>query len=141
MRTTPHSIVRALGLLLTGHCLFAAAAASVPHLVGDSIWSIPTSDDFYTRWAENRSFSVGDSLTFRFEVGFYDAVQVSRREFDDCTAENPFRSFPEGPATVRLNEEGVHYFVCSFGNYCRLGQKVAVSVRRKLPRRAAPPPP
>ncbi|KAJ8465103.1 hypothetical protein OPV22_027655 [Ensete ventricosum] len=75
------------------------------HLVGDSIWSIPPSNEFYSDWASNRSFAVGDDLVFRFELGFYDVVQVSRREFDSCSADNAFRSFLVGPATVSLNEE------------------------------------
>ena len=126
------------------------------HLVGDSIWSIPPSNEFYSNWASNRSFAVGDDLgnlnfhslesftcfrykrsspssVFRFELGFYDVVQVSRREFDSCSADNAFRSFLVGPATVSLNEEGVFYFICSFGNYCLLGQKLSVTVQRLLP--------
>ncbi|CAL9080212.1 Plastocyanin-like domain [Musa troglodytarum] len=109
------------------------------HLVGDSIWSIPPSNEFYSNWASNRSFAVGDDLVFRFELGFYDVVQVSRREFDSCSADNAFRSFLVGPATVSLNEEGVFYFLCSFGNYCLLGQKLSVTVQRLLPPTGASP--
>lgn len=66
-------------------------------------------------------------------------MQVSRREYEDCTANSPFRAFGEGPATVPLHEEGVHYFLCSLGNYCHLGQKLLVVVQHSpFP---GPPPP
>ncbi|KAH0448934.1 hypothetical protein IEQ34_022734 [Dendrobium chrysotoxum] len=101
------------------------------HLVGGSIWSIPVSNDFYITWSSNQSFFVGDNLVFRFDTGLYDVKQVSRREFENCSAENAFRTFEIGPATVSLIEEGMHYFICSFGNYCFLGLKVSVQVQRK----------
>ncbi|WOL15379.1 umecyanin-like [Canna indica] len=122
-------LAAAIILFITTH----HSLAHQEHLVGDSIWSIPTSNAFYSNWANNRSFTVGDTLVFRFEMGFYDVVQVSRREFDDCTAGNPFRSFDVGPASVRLNEEAMHYFICSFGNYCLLGMKLPVPAHRLQP--------
>ncbi|KAI0488987.1 hypothetical protein KFK09_028828 [Dendrobium nobile] len=117
------------------------------HLVGGSIWSIPVSNDYYITWSSNQSFFVGDNLVLSlmvvagdgydsagnlcgvgFDTGLYDVKQVSRREFENCSAENAFRTFEIGPATVSLIEEGMHYFICSFGNYCFLGLKVSVQV-------------
>ncbi|XP_008801679.3 umecyanin-like [Phoenix dactylifera] len=116
---------------------FAASLLATDHIVGDSIWTIPPSNDFYSNWSQNKSFNVGDSLVFRFEMGLYNVVQVSKREFDSCSAENPFRTILTGPVTIDLKEEGILYFICSFGNYCLLGQKLFVSVQRPPP----PPPP
>ncbi|CAL9137836.1 unnamed protein product [Musa acuminata var. zebrina] len=39
-----------------------ACSLAHQHLVGDSIWSIPPSNEFYSNWASNRSFAVGDDL-------------------------------------------------------------------------------
>ncbi|PKA46189.1 Umecyanin [Apostasia shenzhenica] len=103
------------------------------HVVGDSIWSIPPSTDFYLIWSRNRSFTAGDSLVFRFDTGLSNVVQVSRREYESCSAQNPFRSFEVGPAIVSLMEEGVYYFTCTFGNYCFLGQKLSVAVAGNSP--------
>nr|XP_010907480.1 umecyanin-like [Elaeis guineensis] len=116
---------------------FTGSSLATVHIVGDSIWTIPLNNDFYSNWSQNKSFNVGDSLVFRFEMGRYNVVQVSKREFDSCSAENPFRTFLIGPATVDLKEEGMLYFICSFGNYCLLGQKLSVPVQRPPPPPAA----
>ncbi|KAK8962757.1 Blue copper protein [Platanthera guangdongensis] len=110
------------------------------HVVGGWIWSIPISDDFYTNWSGNQSFFAGDNLIFRFETGMSDVVQVSRREFESCSSDNVFRSFDLGPATVALVEEGILYFICSYGNHCFLGQKVSVQAQRRPPPPPPPPP-
>lgn len=62
-------------------------------------------------------------------MGFYNVVQVSRREYEDCTAEDAFRTFHAGPAVVPLDAGGVRYFICTVGNYCTLGVKLYVTVQ------------
>ncbi|TVU45894.1 hypothetical protein EJB05_05403 [Eragrostis curvula] len=119
--------------LLTSIFLLAApppALAATDHVVGgpDSMWCIPPSAGLYEAWAANTTFVAGDNLVFRFEMGFYDVVLVSKKEYDDCTAGDPYNSFSAGPAVVPL-EAGVHYYVCSVGNYCSLGVKFFVTVQ------------
>uniref|UniRef100_A0A0E0KGV6 Phytocyanin domain-containing protein n=1 Tax=Oryza punctata TaxID=4537 RepID=A0A0E0KGV6_ORYPU len=97
------------------------------HVVGGSIWSIPPRADLYSAWASNRTFVAGDNLVFRFETGMYNVVQVGRREYDDCTADDPYRDWSTGPAVVRLDSAAVRYFICTVGNYCSLGVKVYVA--------------
>ncbi|XXG42492.1 hypothetical protein AAC387_Pa01g2761 [Persea americana] len=126
-------------VMLVTTIAFNGCSCAYHHMVGESIWSIPLSQDFYKNWSSRHTFRVGDSLVFDFESGFYNVMQVSRREYEDCTANSPFRAFGEGPATVPLHEEGVHYFLCSLGNYCHLGQKLLVVVQHSpFP---GPPPP
>ncbi|KAI6670035.1 hypothetical protein NL676_004920 [Syzygium grande] len=86
-----------------------------------------------------RSFLLFVSV-FEFRTGFYNVMQVSRREYEDCTADNPFRSFRTGPARVPLIEKGVFYFICSVSCYCSLGQKVEVAVYHHPVPVAVPPP-
>lgn len=69
------------------------------------------------------------NAVFRFERGFYDVMQVSKEEYDQCTAGNPYKNFSGSPAVVRLDLAGVHYYVCSVGNYCSLGVKFNVTVQ------------
>ncbi|KAJ0982623.1 hypothetical protein J5N97_010878 [Dioscorea zingiberensis] len=121
-----------LFLLLVLHASSSIVQAT-DHIVGDSLWTIPPSNKFYSNWSSNKSFSVGDNLVFKFETGFYNVLQVSRREYEDCKAENYFRAYFVGPATVSLTGEGMYYFITNFGNYCLLGQKVFVSVQRRSP--------
>jgi hypothetical protein len=66
---------------------------------------------------------------FRFPIGFYDVVQVSRREYEDCTADDPYSNFRVPPAVVPLDYKGMRYYVCSVGNYCKLGMKFHVTIQ------------
>ncbi|CAK9180952.1 unnamed protein product [Ilex paraguariensis] len=70
---------------------------------------------------------------FDFEFEFHNVMQVSRREYDSCTANQPFKAFTDGPAIVNLIEEGISYFICSVSNYCYLGQKFSVIVHENTP--------
>ncbi|OEL36220.1 hypothetical protein BAE44_0002765 [Dichanthelium oligosanthes] len=121
----------ALATLLAA-CLLAAPwrpALAADHVVGGSVWCIPPSAGLYRAWADNRTFFIGDNLVFRFETGFYDVVQVSRREYEDCTADDPYNIFRAGPAVVPLDATGVRYYVCTVGNYCSLGVRLYVTVQ------------
>ncbi|KAJ4788467.1 early nodulin-like protein 2 [Rhynchospora pubera] len=116
--------------------LFAFSLGSVmarDHIVGNSKWSIPTSNSFYSNWASNRAFMVGDCLVFRFEMGFYNVVQVSKFDYENCSTENPYRTFLSGPARVSLDEGSDYYFICTIGNYCHLGLRLLISVEKPEP--------
>nr|CAB3493876.1 unnamed protein product [Digitaria exilis] len=136
----------ALGTTLLSAFLLAAALAADDHVVGGSSgWCIPTNPGLYRAWADNRTVYVGDNLVrlkrpvlipcaavlsvFRFETGLYDVVQVSRREYDDCTADDPYQIFSDGPAVVLQASTGVRYYVCTVGNYCKLGVRLYVTVQ------------
>lgn len=150
----------ALATLLAAARLLAVPppALAADHVVGGSGWCIPPSDGLYRAWADNRTFFVGDTLggsqsvshsysvtttalltrpddpapwsVFRFETGFYDVVQVGRREYEECTADDPYQTFRDGPAAVPLDSTGVRYYVCTVGNYCSLGVRLYVTVQR-----------
>ncbi|GER54971.1 early nodulin-like protein 1 [Striga asiatica] len=104
------------------------AYGSHQHVVGDSIWSIPPTHDFYSNWSTSYSFHVGDTLYFDFDSGFYDVNLVLRGEFDSCSGAHAVRAFVEGPVFFRLSRKGAFYFVCGVSNYCSLGMKVSVVV-------------
>ncbi|TKV92279.1 hypothetical protein SEVIR_9G154100v4 [Setaria viridis] len=114
-------------------CLLAVPppALAADHVVGGSGWCIPPSAGLYRAWADNRTFFVGDTLVFRFETGFHDVVQVGRREYEECTADDPYQIFRAGPAAVPLDSTGVRYYVCTVGNYCSLGVRLYVTVQRR----------
>lgn len=65
---------------------------------------------------------------FDFETGVNNVIQVSRQEYQRCTACNPYKVFNNGPAIVPLNQIGVFYFISNFSNNCALGIKVSVKV-------------
>ncbi|CAM8980909.1 unnamed protein product [Rhodiola kirilowii] len=113
-------------LLLT---ILSGASAATKYRVGDGLWSIPPHPSFYSNWSSSCAFMVGDSLIFEFDSQYYDLIQVSGREHEDCTSSNPFRTFGVSPAVIKFVEEGVFYFTSSIGNYCLLGLRVAVTVQ------------
>ncbi|XP_027155504.1 cucumber peeling cupredoxin-like [Coffea eugenioides] len=76
------------------------------YIVGDSFWSIPTTNDFYTNWSSSHFFQTGDTLYFDFDSGLHNVMEVSRREYESCSADNPFKVLWDGPASVALMEEG-----------------------------------
>ncbi|KAA8534601.1 hypothetical protein F0562_032140 [Nyssa sinensis] len=108
----------------------------VQYMVGDSVWSIPPIPDFYANWSSSLSFQIGDTLFFDFDSELHNVMQVSRREFDTCTASHPYKAFTVGPVIVPLIEQGVFYFICSVSKYCALGQKLAVTVHQRSPNSA-----
>ncbi|CAA0833592.1 Blue copper protein [Striga hermonthica] len=104
------------------------AYGSQQHVVGDSIWSIPPTNDFYSNWSSSYSFRLGDTLYFDFDSGFYDVNLVSRGEFDSCSGAHAVESFVDGPVVFTLSRKGAFYFVCGVSNYCSLGMKVSMVV-------------
>ncbi|BAF12694.1 umecyanin [Oryza sativa Japonica Group] len=123
----PTTLLAVFLLLLVAAAVAPPHVLAADHVVGGSIWSIPPRPGLYRAWADNRTFVAGDNLVFRFETGMYNVVQVGRREFDDCTADDPYRDWTDGPAVVTLGSAAVRYFICTVGNYCSLGVKVYVA--------------
>ncbi|XP_073132198.1 umecyanin-like [Henckelia pumila] len=122
-------------ILLTVLVVAAAAelvshAAAATYTVGDSLgWRVPQGGpSTYENWASQYVFKVGDVLVFEFVTGAHDVAKVTQDSYGTCSATNPISVFTTGPANVVLNATGDHYFFCTFGRHCSLGQKLAVSV-------------
>ncbi|CAB4299162.1 unnamed protein product [Prunus armeniaca] len=118
--------------------------------VGDTFWAIPPIVDYYSNWSSNHFFKIGDSLVFDFEAGRFNVLQVTKKEYDSCTAYKPLKVFNSGPVNIPLREKGVFYYMCNISNYCSLGQKISIAVNEcpcatpspspSSPPRASPPP-
>ncbi|CAI0549665.1 unnamed protein product [Linum tenue] len=124
-------------LAIVAATLLLGAASGFRYTVGDSIWSIPPTSDFYSRWSSAHAFYVGDSLAFQFATELFNVVQVLRHDFESCIANAPLQVFTIGPAVVELSHAGVFYYICNVSNYCDLGLRLAVVVHQRPP--AAPP--
>ncbi|XP_059432991.1 umecyanin-like [Corylus avellana] len=132
--------------------LIAAAATVLPlteaaeHVVGDATgWTVPAAATFYSTWAANKNFSVGDVLVFNFTTGAHDVATVDKDAFDTCNKANTL-PINNGPASITLNTTGENYFICTIGQHCTGGQKLAVNVTGTSttpspPGVMAPPPP
>ncbi|KAI3790284.1 hypothetical protein L2E82_03220 [Cichorium intybus] len=109
---------------------FHDTAAQTTHVVGDALgWNIPpTGPSTYTTWASGQTFSVGDVLLFNFTTGFHDVAEVAQAAYGPCTTSNPISIVTNGPARVTLNAPGTHYFICTVGTHCQIGQKLTINV-------------
>ncbi|KAJ8562297.1 hypothetical protein K7X08_011588 [Anisodus acutangulus] len=105
---------------------------AVDHVVGDSTgWRIPSGGPAtYANWASRRTFRVGDILVFNFATGAHDVAKVTKSAFDSCSSTGPVTLITVGPANVTLNSTGTEYFICTFGQHCNAGQKLAINVTR-----------
>ncbi|CAK9136927.1 unnamed protein product [Ilex paraguariensis] len=109
------------------HC----AAAQTVYVVGDSLgWTIPSGGAAaYTTWASGKTFMVGDTLTFNFLTNQHDVLQVPKASYDACISDNASGNpIMTGPANITLNAAGDHYYICTFGDHCQNGQKLAITV-------------
>lgn len=74
------------------------------------------------------SFSPLNLAVFNFATGAHDLTVVTRQAYDSCSTANAVNRITNGPARVRLNTTGQHYYICGFPNHCTNGQKLTVNV-------------
>ncbi|XP_021276700.1 umecyanin-like [Herrania umbratica] len=119
--------IAALFVVLAAVVLQSTYAAN--YTVGNSSgWGVPSNTDFYDNWTDNINFVVGDTLVFNFTTGQHDVAGVTETAYDACTTTNPNFTETTGPARIRLNTTGDHYFICTIANHCSRGQKLKVEV-------------
>lgn len=59
----------------------------------------------------------------------HDVLKVTKESFDACNSNNAIGNvITTGPATVKLDAAGMHYFICTVGTDCLGGQKLSVTV-------------
>ncbi|KAJ4953048.1 hypothetical protein NE237_029880 [Protea cynaroides] len=112
------------------------------YLVGDSLgWTIPLSGPItYASWATGKTFMVGDTLVFDFQLGEHDVAEVAKPGFDACDASKTIGYiFNVSPASITLISPGEHFFICTFSAHCSFGQKLAINVTAEPPTAATPP--
>ncbi|KAF8393203.1 hypothetical protein HHK36_021444 [Tetracentron sinense] len=116
-------------------------AAQITHQVGDSMgWVIPPGGSIaYSTWASNNQFKIGDTLVFNFSNGAHDVAKVSKAAYDACNGTSTISLLLTSPANFTLDTEGEHYFICTFGQHCSLGQKLAINVTATSAPTASPP--
>ncbi|KGN65341.1 umecyanin [Cucumis sativus] len=107
--------------------LLPAVAAVDYQVGGDFGWNLPPTPTFFSEWASNKTFFVGDRLRFNSsanETHNY-AMPGSQAELDGCV--KPGIVFVGNVFPV-LDRPGRRYFICEVGNHCNLGMKFAIDV-------------
>ncbi|KAL4589787.1 hypothetical protein LXL04_002697 [Taraxacum kok-saghyz] len=124
------NLVLIMATMLIASVQFQGTVAQTTHVVGDALgWTIPpTGASAYTTWASGQTFSVGDVLLFNFTTGFHNVAEVSQAAYGPCTTANPISIVTTGPARLTLNAPGTHYYVCTVGTHCQIGQKLTINV-------------
>ncbi|KAL6494509.1 hypothetical protein OROGR_031309 [Orobanche gracilis] len=76
------------------------------------------------KWTSNlpkgHRCKVGDTIAFNYDPKFHNLVKGAK---GGCTAKSSV--YPSG-SKIKL-EKGNHYFICSIGNHCAGGMKMAVT--------------
>ncbi|CAH1426503.1 unnamed protein product [Lactuca virosa] len=116
--------------LMIASVQFQDTVAQTTHVVGDALgWNIPPNGpSAYTNWASRQTFRVGDVLLFNFTTGFHNVAEVAQAAYAPCTTANPISIATTGPARVTLNAPGTHYYICTVGTHCQIGQKLTINV-------------
>ncbi|XP_021651516.1 mavicyanin [Hevea brasiliensis] len=118
--------------------LFQGANAATKYTVGDSLgWTLPPNNSlgYYGDWANNKTFLLGDYLVFNW-TGTHTVTEVDNEdEYNNCT-KTGIVIVTRGGVIVPLSANGTRYFVCSVGNHCEQGMKVAIKVGNGI----SPPP-
>ncbi|KAG5559456.1 hypothetical protein RHGRI_009106 [Rhododendron griersonianum] len=123
--------------------LLQGSEAVTSHVVLDTLgWIIPSGGAAaYVTWAATQTFAVGDILIFNYNTGAHDvAVVSSKTAYEGCTKTNPISTETTGPTNITLSTAGEHYYICTFGNHCDQGQKLAITVTANTTTSTPPPP-
>ncbi|KMZ58607.1 early nodulin-like protein 14 [Zostera marina] len=106
--------------------VFCDAATAVEITVGGaSDWGLGFN---YTTWASSQTFTVGDTLDFKYTPGQHNVLEVTKANYDSCDTSNPISKNTTGNDKVLLTEVGTRYFICGFTGHCAGGMKLAVDV-------------
>ncbi|KAK1417238.1 hypothetical protein QVD17_26363 [Tagetes erecta] len=117
-------------LMMAASMQMQSSMAQTQHVVGDALgWTIPSNGAAaYTTWASQQTFRVGDTLVFNFTTGIHNVAEVTQSAFGPCTTASPISITTNGPASVSLTTAGAHYYICTVGTHCQIGQKLAINV-------------
>ncbi|KAH6827092.1 hypothetical protein C2S53_004698 [Perilla frutescens var. hirtella] len=89
-----------------------------------------------TTWPSSLTFFQGDNLVFLYTTN-HDVTEVSKPDFDSCTATNPMQPpHTGGDAVIPLTSAGDRYFICGTAGHCLSGMKLQITTLAA----SAPPP-
>ncbi|KAM6547552.1 hypothetical protein CsatB_019228 [Cannabis sativa] len=99
---------------------------AVDYIVGDSSGWKPGVD--YNAWAASKTFTVRDTLVFKYLKGAHNVVQVNQiSDYANCYSG---QSVPltSGNDVIPLRSSGSKYFISSVKDDCAKGQKLTINV-------------
>ncbi|XP_006659511.1 mavicyanin-like [Oryza brachyantha] len=118
----------ALVALLVVGCAAVASAMELTFYVGDAKgW---TTGVDYTAWAKGQAIEAKDTLVFRYDRNQHTVTEVTKSNYDACAVSaTPVSDFRSGLTIFSDLKAGTsRYFICTVGNHCAGGMKLAVAV-------------
>ncbi|KAE9596469.1 putative cupredoxin [Lupinus albus] len=112
--------------------------------VGDSDgWTIIGNVD-YNNWASTKNFQLGDTIIFEYGAEFHNVMRVTHAMYQSCNASSPITTFTSGNDSIKITNQGHHFFICGIPGHCQMGQKVDINVLKvsaaKAPTPSSPAP-
>ncbi|KAJ4894144.1 early nodulin-like protein 9 [Raphanus sativus] len=120
-------MLREIGLV----CLFLIvdkANAREFAVGGAKGWTVPSSSQVYSQWAEQSRFQIGDSLLFVYQPNQDSVLQVTRDAYDSCNTDAPTAKFADGKTSFALTHSGPYYFISGNKDNCNKNEKLVVIV-------------
>ncbi|KAG9133016.1 hypothetical protein Leryth_015410 [Lithospermum erythrorhizon] len=91
-------------------------------------WTIPSSPDEFTKWAEKLRFQTGDTLVVEYDPKSDSIMEVTIDDYKNCNKSNPIKSYQDGKTKIVFNRSGWFYFISGADGHCEKGQKIFVYV-------------
>ena len=96
-----------LVIAMTAAVLGTALGASYTVGAPRGSWDLQTN---YAQWTSNMKFLKGDQVLFRYSRAAHNVVEVSKADYDACSASNPIANFQTGNDIVPLTATGSAVF-------------------------------
>jgi hypothetical protein len=119
-------LVIAMAAAVLGTALGASYTVGAPR----GSWDTQTN---YVQWTSGIKFRTGDQVLFRYSRAAHNVVEVSKADYDACSASSPIASFQTGNDIVPLTAAGSRYFICGVPGHCDGGMKVRIDVDEATP--------
>jgi plastocyanin len=116
----------AMAAAVLGTALGASYTVGAPR----GSWDTQTN---YVQWTSSIKFLAGDQVLFRYSRAAHNVVEVSKADYDSCSASSPIASFQTGNDIVPLTGAGSRYFICGVPGHCDGGMKVRIDVEEATP--------
>jgi hypothetical protein len=120
-----------IALLAVAAMAALSAASAATYNVGEpeGAWDLRTD---YGSWVSSKKFHPGDTIVFKYSSQAHDVLEVSKADYDSCSASSPITTLKTGNDEVALNATGTRYFICGIPGHCTTtgtGQmKIAIDV-------------
>ncbi|KAM7253785.1 hypothetical protein ACFE04_031467 [Oxalis oulophora] len=107
-------------------------ATATEYIVGDdSGW---TNNFDYAKWAQDKVFTVGDTLVFKYTAPNHNVFKVNGTGFKDCIKPPSDEALTTGNDRVTLATPGKKWYICGVKTHCaESNQKLTINVVGSAP--------